>query len=135
MSPASAVAMLACLAALALAACGDDDEEGDGTTTATETTTTEAGAGASGEEGSGSTGPSDFQPRLCPGAELPPNITKVISYGATCDAVEDAMAQLGPVSKRFDLGDYSCERTSGSALAGTWTCKGEATYFIFEFAD
>jgi hypothetical protein len=131
MKLAPALALIALIASVGLAACGDDDEE---TTTAADTTTTETTeVGATGEEGA--TGESDFQPKACPGAASPPNITEVTSYGADCAAVEEAMAEIGAVKTRFSLGDFSCERTSGHELAGTWTCRGEATYFTFKFAD
>jgi hypothetical protein len=122
----AAVALSLLCAGSVLAACGDDDE----TTTTTETVT----SGATGGDG-GATGAGDFQPERCPGADSPPNITNVTAYGANCAAVEDAMAKIGAVATRFKLGDFDCERTEGSELAGTWTCRGEATYFTFDFGD
>ncbi len=116
------------LVGVSLAACGDDDED----TTTTETVT----SGATGDGGDGgATGTGDFQPEKCPGADSPPNITNVTAYGADCAAVEDAMAKIGAVATSFRLGDFDCERSKGSELAGTWTCSGEATYFTFQFAD
>ncbi|MGI9020323.1 MAG: hypothetical protein ACR2G3_06400 [Solirubrobacterales bacterium] len=116
-------------AALALAACGGDDEgEATTTTTVSEGATGATGAsGASGEEGS--------EGAPCAEAESPPNITKVTAYGADCEAVEDAMGELGSVSTKFELGDFDCERTAGSELSGSWRCHGEAGYFTFQFAD
>ena len=120
---ASVLALVLCCAVLA--ACGDDDGEGETAAGSTETTTSTGATGATG----------DFQGEPCPGADSPPNITNVTAFGASCAAVEDAMAQIGAVGTKFKLGDFSCERTKGSELAGTWTCSGEATYFTFEFAD
>ena len=115
-------------AVLALAACGDDDDESASTTSSTTETTADEGAtGATGTDGS--------QGEPCPGADSPPNITDVTSYGADCAAVEDAMAKIGSIATSFELGDFSCERESGNELAGTWRCDGEASYFTFEFAD
>jgi hypothetical protein len=113
-------------AVLALAACGDDDESAS-TTSSTESTADAGATGATGGDGS--------QGEPCPGADSPPNITDVTSYGADCAAVEDAMAKIGSISTSFELGDFSCERESGSELAGTWRCDGEAAYFTFDFAD
>jgi hypothetical protein len=71
----------------------------------------------------------------CRGAESPPNIVDVVSHGADCGAVEDAMAELRSVSTRFRIGDFECARVSGTSLGGTWECRGEASYFSFEFGD
>lgn len=116
-------------ALLALAACGDDNDDESAGTTGGTPTTEEGVTGATGEDGE--TG--DGEP--CPDADSPPNITAVTSYGADCAAVEDAMADIGPITESFQLGDFACEQTSGSELAGTWECRGEATYFTFEFGD
>lgn len=114
--------------ALALAACGDDSED-EGETTST-TTVSEGATGASGASGEhGSEG------APCADAESPPNITAVTAYGADCETVEDAMAELGSVSANFELGDFDCKRTAGSELSGTWRCEGEAGHFTFQFAD
>ena len=116
------VAALALLAMLALAGCGDDeDTTSTATTTVTETATDPYRTG--------------FPEERCRGAESPPNIVEVISYGADCGAVEDAMAELESVSKSFRIGDFECSRTSGGRLGGTWECLGEASYFTFEFGD
>ena len=123
---APSLALVLCCAVLA--ACGDDDGEGETAAGSTDPTTSTAAAGATGATG-------DFQGEPCPAADSPPNITNVTAFGASCEAVEDAMAQIGSVATKFKLGDFSCERTKGSELAGTWTCSGEATYFTFEFAD
>jgi hypothetical protein len=112
------IAIAALVLALGLAACGGDDE-----TTATTTTT------------STSTDETGLPEQPCPKAESPPNIVNVVSYGASCEAVEDAMSQLQSVSKQFRIGDFECTRTSGTRLSGTWECKGEASYFTFEFGD
>ena len=127
-----ALALVFALASIALAACGDDDGS---TTTVTETITVISGA--TGDVGpiTTTTGDTDFPAEPCPDADSPPNITEVTSYGTDCEAVEDAMAQIGPVSEEFKLGDFDCARTEGSELAGTWECKGEASYFTFKFAD
>ena len=101
------------LCCLALAACGEDDE---GTTTPDSTA-------------------ADAPAEACPGADSPPNITNVTAYGTSCEAVEDAMAEIGSVSEEFVLGDFDCGRIKGNELAGTWECRGEANYFTFEFAD
>ena len=71
----------------------------------------------------------------CPKAESPPNIVNVVSYGASCEAVEDAMSQIKSVSRQFRIGDFECTRTSGTRLSGAWECKGEAAYFTFDFGD
>src|SRR5688500_1665067 len=113
------------VALLALAACGDDNDEDE--TRATEATTTEGATGTTGEGGA--------QAEPCPGADSPPNITELTSYGLDCAAVEEAMADIGSVSTEFDLGDFSCSRESGSELSGTWRCDGEAGYFTFLFGD
>jgi hypothetical protein len=112
------IAIAALVVALGLAACGGDDE-----TTATTTTT------------STSTDKTGLPEQACPKAESPPNIVNVVSFGASCEAVEDAMSQLQSVSKQFRIGDFECTRTSGTRLSGTWECKGEASYFTFEFGD
>ena len=126
-----ALALVFALASIALAACGDDDGS---TTTVTETITVISGA--TGDVGPiTTTGETDFPAEPCPDADSPPNITEVTSYGTDCEAVADAMAQIGPVSEEFKLGDFDCARTEGSELAGTWECKGEASYFTFKFAD
>jgi hypothetical protein len=109
----AALAISAILLAVGLGACGGDDE-----TTAT-TSTDETG----------------LPEQPCPKAESPPNIVNVVSYGASCEAVEDAMSQLQSVSKRFRIGDFECTRSSGTKLSGTWECKGEASYFTFDFGD
>ena len=45
------------------------------------------------------------------------------------------MAEIRSVSTEFRIGDFECARTSGSELSGTWECRGEASYFTFQFAD
>ena len=115
-------------AVLVLAACGDDnDDESEGTAGSTETTTSEGATGATGTDGA------TAEP--CPGADSPPNITNVNSYGIDCAAVEDAMAGIGSVSAKFKLGDFSCAIESGEELSGVWRCSGEAGYFTFAFGD
>jgi hypothetical protein len=115
-------AVAAALVLGALVGCGDDeDDEGGGETTTT--TVTQTGADT------------DFQPQPCPGADSPPNIVDVTSYGADCAAVEDAMAELRSVGREFRIGDFDCARTSGTRLGGTWECRGEASYFTFVFGD
>ncbi len=114
-------------AVLLLAACGDDDDATTASTTATESTGTEGATGATGG------GSAESEP--CPGADSPPNITNVTSYGVDCSAVEDAMSKIGSISTQFELSDFSCERTEGGELAGVWRCDGEAAYFTFDFAD
>jgi hypothetical protein len=109
---------LAALAAGALVACGDDETS---TTTSQSTST--------------STDQTGLPEQSCPKAESPPNIVNVVSYGASCEAVEDAMSELKSVSTEFRIGDFECSRTSGTRLGGTWECKGEASYFTFEFGD
>jgi hypothetical protein len=107
--------------ALGASACGGDDE-----TPATATTSTSS---------STSTDETGLPEEPCPKAESPPNIVNVVSYGASCEAVEDAMSQLQSVSRQFRIGDFECMRSSGTSLSGTWECKGEASYFTFEFGD
>jgi hypothetical protein len=113
--------------ALAVGACGDDDETGasatDSTGTSTDTGTTT------------STDETGLPQQRCQQAESPPNIVNVVSYGASCEGVEDAMSQLQSVSRQFRIGDFECTRTSGTRLSGTWECKGEAAYFTFDFGD
>jgi hypothetical protein len=105
--------------ALGLGACGDDDETTGSTVTTTSTSTDETG----------------LPEQACPKAESPPNIVNVVSYGASCEAVEDTMSQLQSVSRQFRIGDFECTRSSGTSLSGTWECKGEASYFTFDFGD
>jgi hypothetical protein len=126
------IAAIACLILLttALAGCGDDNTAAPPTVTVTETITPPAAEGATGEEGE-----TDFAAEPCPGADSPPNIAEVTSYGADCGAVEDAMSKVGSISREFTLGDFECSRVEGSSLAGTWECRGEASHFTFEFAD
>ena len=120
----AAAAIAAALALGALSGCGDDeDDEGGGETAPTTVTESQTGADT------------DFQPQACPGADSPPNIVEVTSYGADCAAVEDAMAELRSVGREFRLGDFECARTSGTRLGGTWECRGEASYFTFVFGD
>ena len=109
---------LAALAAVAVAACGDDE------TTTTPATSTESSSTTttSGEE-------------RCAEAESPPNIVNVISHGADCGAVADAMAEIRSVSREFRIGDFQCARVKGTRLSGTWECRGEANYFTFDFGD
>jgi len=128
-----AAALALALTSIALVACGDDEN----TTTVTETITVISGAtGDVGPTGpTPTTGDTDFPAEPCPDADSPPNITEVTSYGTDCAAVEDAIAKIGPVTEEFRLGDFDCARTEGSELAGTWECKGEASYFTFKFAD
>jgi hypothetical protein len=114
-STALAVALL--VLAVGIGGCGGDDETS--STTTTSTSTDETG----------------LPEQPCPKAESPPNIINVVSYGAACEAVEDAMSQLQSVSKQFRIGDFECTRSSGTRLSGTWECKGEASYFTFEFGD
>jgi hypothetical protein len=125
-------------AALALAACGDDET----TTTVTSTETVSAPASTTAStvpEATTSSTTDEHDTGLpeerCRGAESPPNIVEVISYGADCGAVEEAMAEIQSVSRSFRIGDFQCTRTGGSALSGTWECRGEASYFTFEFGD
>ena len=115
MRPAIAAACTGLLIAL-LAGCGDDE-----TTTVTVT-----------EVAGDQTG---LPEERCREAESPPNIVDVISYGADCGAVADAMAEIGSVSTEFRIGDFQCSRVSGSELSGTWECRGEASYFTFQFGD
>ena len=127
----------AAVALLGLAACGGDDDETSTPAPATSTPTVDSGP-------TGSTGPVDtstttdstgLPEERCKDAESPPNIVNVVSYGADCGAVEDAMSEIRSVSENFRIGDFECTRISGSELSGTWECRGEATYFTFEFAD
>jgi hypothetical protein len=113
------VILIAALAALALAACGGDDE---GASTSPSTSTTSDSTGG-------------LPKQRCRAAESPPNIVNVISHGADCGAVEAAMAELTQVRTKFRIGDFECARTSGGRLSGTWECRGEASYFTFEFGD
>ncbi len=96
---------LAALAAVAIAACGDEEETttSPATTTATETTVTD-GAGLAEER--------------CTEAESPPNIVNVISHGADCGAVADAMAEIRSVSREFRIGDFQCTRVEGTPALG-----------------
>ena len=71
----------------------------------------------------------------CTAAESPPNIVNVISHGADCGAVADAMAEIRSVSREFRIGDFQCTRVEGTRLSGTWECRGEANYFTFDFGD
>jgi hypothetical protein len=130
MRPAFAIPVLLAVlvAAAALGGCGEKQEPTIGprtdfstTTVPPTTTTTTHGTG--------------LPKQRCPKAESPPNITQVISHGADCGAVEDAMAKLRSVSREFRIGDFECKRASGARLGGTWECRGEASYFTFEFAD
>ena len=116
-------------AALSFVACGDDDDEttASSTSSTTETTADTGSTGATGADGA--------EAERCPGADSPPNITSVTAYGADCADVEAAMAKIGSISTSFELGDFSCERTEGGELAGTWRCDGADGYFTFEFAD
>src|SRR4051794_20393313 len=120
--------LIAALAAFAIAACGQKQGTGGKSTTTTATTSTTESTSAPTDE-------TGLPKERCPGAESPPNIVDVISYGAPCSAVEDAMAQLKSVSTSFRIGDFECSRTSGSELSGTWECLGEASYFTFAFGD
>jgi hypothetical protein len=115
-----ALAIVLALLAVGAGACGGDDE----TTASSSTTTT-----------STSTDETGLPEQDCPHAESPPNIVNVVSYGASCEAVEDAMSQLQSVSRQFRIGDFECTRSSGTSLSGTWECKGEASYFTFDFGD
>jgi hypothetical protein len=120
---------LACTAlTLGLAACGDDDDSSEEATPAATTTDTTTPA-------SGTSDAADFPAEPCPGADSPPNIVNVTSYGTDCGAVEDAMAKLGSAEEEFRLGDFECAQLEGSSLGGTWECRGEASYFTFEFGD
>ena len=134
---ASTAALLIALAALG---CGEDDEPESTSTTAPAATTADGPTGAGGIETpttstTTTTENTGLPEERCDGAESPPNITEVLSYGADCGAVEDAMAEIQSVSTNFRIGDFECSRISGSELSGTWECRGEATYFTFEFAD
>lgn len=134
-----ALALAAALALVAVSACGDD-ESTTVTTTVTETaadTTTDTDGDTTTDTPPPdlTTESTDFEPRPCPGADSPPNITNVTSYGADCEAVEAAMAKLRTVSKMFRLGDFECFRLSGNRLGGIWECRGEASFFTFEFGD
>jgi hypothetical protein len=113
----TAVAIALAALVLGAGACGGDDETTSATTTSTSTDET------------------GLPQQHCPQAESPPNIVNVISYGASCEAVEDAMSQLQSVSRQFRIGDFECTRSSGTKLSGTWECKGEASYFTFDFGD
>ena len=113
------IAISVVVLAVGLGACGGDDETTATTSSSTTTSTDETG----------------LPEQACPKAESPPNIVNVVSYGASCEAVEDAMSQLQSVSKQFRIGDFECTRSSGTRLSGTWECKGEASYFTFEFGD
>jgi hypothetical protein len=124
-----AVATIALVAAGALAGCGDDEGTTTTSTTTTSTTTATITETAADPHGTG------LPEERCREAESPPNIVDVISYGADCGAVEDAMSELRSVSKSFRIGDFECSRTSGTRLGGTWECLGEASYFTFEFGD
>jgi len=108
---AAALALVVC--STALVACGDEDEPA--------ATTTATGL--------------DAQAQPCPGADSPPNITEVTSYGTSCEAVEAALGEVGEISEEFVIGDFDCGRIEGDQLAGTWECRGEANYFTFKFAD
>jgi predicted small lipoprotein YifL len=115
-------------AVLSLAACGDDEDEA--STTTSQPTATTAGAGATGATGDGVA-----KGEPCTGAGSPPNITQVTSHGIDCAAVEDAMADIGSVSAKFKLGDFTCALESGEEVSGLWRCDGEAGYFTFAFGD
>jgi hypothetical protein len=112
--------LLTALTAAALAACGDDE-----TSTTTPATSTEVSSTATTTAGE----------ERCTDAESPPNIVNVISHGADCGAVADAMGEIGSVSREFRIGDFQCTRVEGSRLSGTWECRGEANYFTFAFGD
>jgi hypothetical protein len=113
------IAIALAIVAVGIGACGGDDETSATTTTSSSTSTDETG----------------LPEQPCPKAESPPNIVNVVSYGASCEGVEDAMSQLQSVSRQFRIGDFECTRTSGTKLSGTWECKGEASYFTFDFGD
>ena len=122
-----ALALASAALLLGLAACGDDDDSAaEPTSTAATTASTTA---------SGTSDSTDFPAEPCPGADSPPNIVNVTSYGADCGAVEDAMAELESVKEEFHVGDFDCAQIEGTSLGGTWECRGEATYFTFEFGD
>jgi hypothetical protein len=120
---------LAAVAVGALAACGDEDQTSAAGGEPTITTTEESTVSTTTITGTG------LPKERCEGAESPPNIVDVISHGADCGAVEAAMADLESVSKEFRIGDFQCARTSGGPLGGSWECRGEASYFTFEFGD
>ena len=134
----SAAALLIALGAFG---CGDEDEPESRSTTAPAATTANEGAtGSTGIETPTTSTTSTIEntglpEERCDAAESPPNITEVLSYGADCGAVEDAMAEIQSVSESFRIGDFECTRISGGELSGTWECRGEATYFTFQFAD
>lgn len=145
-----------CIALLGLGAgaCGEDDEPGSPGTTgetstlqsstttstttdstvpeSTSTTSTGSTTGATSTTTEDDTG---LPKQRCPGAERPPNITNVISYGTDCGAVEAAMAEIESVSTSFRIGDFRCSLRSGNELSGVWECLGEASYFTFVFGD
>lgn len=136
------------LLALALGACGDDDDSTATTasTPAAETTATETAEDTTTTQedtttGEASDGEAPIDPvtgnqgEFCRGAESPPNIVNVISYGTDCAAVEAAMSEIRGVTKSFRIGDFQCTRESGSKFSGTWECLGEANFFTFDFAD
>ena len=132
-------ALASALAVLALLGCGEDDDSERASPAATTTSVSEPAIGATGETG-GTTTPTieddtGLPEERCEGAESPPNIINVISYGTDCGAVEAAMAEIGSVSRTFRIGDFDCSRRSGTALGGVWECRGEASYFTFEFGD
>ena len=142
--------VFACTALIALGAagCGDDESTDSGedtSTTSTSTTdssttsepTTSTSTESSTTSTESTTNPDDtgLPKERCKGAESPPNIVNVISYGTDCGAVEAAMAEIQSVSKNFRIGDFECSRRSGGPFGGVWECKGEASYFIFDFAD
>lgn len=122
------IATFLAAAALTSAACGGDEGDTTSTTTATTTATVDTGA-------TGATGEGDAKPEPCPDAGAEPNLGPVTSYGVDCAAVEDAMKEIGAVSAEFRLGDFDCERESGTELSGLWRCNGEAGYFTFAFGD
>ena len=146
----SAIALVA--AALVIGGCGSDDEdqpggESESSTTTSQATTTESTTSTTEptstvetttttEATTTSTEDTTGLPKQrCRGAESPPNIVDVISYGADCGAVEAAMAELQSVAREFRIGDFECARVSGVALSGVWECRGEASYFTFVFGD
>ncbi len=141
--------LVVALAALAIAACGADEETTgtagtDPATTSTDaTTSTETTTTSTSESTTTTTEPTTTTTtdenglplERCKDAESPPNIVNVISHGADCGAVAAAMDEIKSVSSEFRIGDFLCARVSGSELSGVWECRGEASFFTFDFGD
>lgn len=73
-------------------------------------------------------------PIMCEDLSL--NVANVIATNISCpEATELLKTELGPITRRFTLGKFDCERSSGSKYSGDWTCKSGEREISFAFAD